>query len=113
MMKEGVIQMPVQIINEKQFQEKVLSATKPVLVDFYADWCGPCKMMMPILDSLADEAGDKAVIVKINVDENQQLAQKYNVMTIPNLIVFENGKEKEAFIGVQSKDKLMKAIGLF
>ena len=79
----------------------------PVLVDFYADWCVPCKMMAPVVESLAGELKGKARVGKINVDENQDLAMEYNVMSIPTLLVFKNGKVTASAVGVQSKNAIL------
>ncbi|NLZ55997.1 MAG: thioredoxin, partial [Clostridiaceae bacterium] len=78
-------------VNEKNFEQEVLKNDKPVVVDFYADWCGPCRMLAPILEQLDAAVAGKAVVAKLNVDENQQLAAKYNVMSIPTLIFFKDG----------------------
>ena len=86
------------------FNEEVLQADKPVLVDFYADWCGPCKMMAPVVDQLAAELDGVAYVGKLNVDENDDIAMKYSVMTIPTLMVFKNGAPAGKLIGVQPKD---------
>lgn len=93
------IAMPATHITDDQFEQQVLKNNKPVLVDFYADWCGPCKMAAPILDKLADTYKDKALIAKVNVDENQQTAGQYGVMSIPTVILFKDGKEVERKIG--------------
>lgn len=73
------------------FEKEVLQADKPVLVDFYADWCGPCKMMGPVVEQLAEELDGTAYVGKLNVDDNEEIAMKYGVMTIPTLMVFKNG----------------------
>ena len=78
--------------NSANFEEEVLKSEKPVLIDFYADWCGPCKMLSPIIDEIAEENSDIKV-VKVNVDDSQDLAMKYQVMSIPTLVVIKNGKE--------------------
>ena len=91
--------MSAQIINQGNFEEVVLKSDKPVLVDFFAEWCGPCKMAAPVLDKLAEDYKEKAVIVKVNVDQNQELAMKYNVMSIPTVILFNGGEEKDRKIG--------------
>mgnify|MGYP002674497279 CR=1 FL=1 len=98
--------MQVKQINQNEFEEVVLKERHPVLVDFYADWCGPCQMLAPILDELAEDMGDQAVIVKVNVDENQRLAEQYQVMSIPKLLFFRDGKEIDAAVGFQTKEQL-------
>lgn len=94
----------------ENFEAEVLKSTKPVLVDFYADWCGPCKMMAPLVETLADELADEAVIGKLNVDDCEDIAMKYGVMNIPTLILFKNGQEAERVIGVQSREVLERMI---
>lgn len=86
------------------FNQEVIEAsrTKPVLVDFFAVWCGPCQMMSPIIDQLADTVGDKAVVGKVDTEQEPELAEKYNVMSIPTLIIFKNGEPVETLMGVQS-----------
>jgi thioredoxin len=88
------------------FEEKVLKANKPVVVDFYAEWCGPCQMAMPVIEALAEEYKDKVVIGKINVDEEQELAQKYDVKSIPTIIVFKEGKEVDRKTGFPGEEGL-------
>ncbi len=94
-------------ISSENFEEEVLNSEKPVLVDFFADWCGPCKMMAPIVEELATELDGKAKVGKLNVDENSDIAVEYNVMSIPTLIVFKNGKEEKRLVGVQDKEELL------
>ena len=96
--------MSVKQITGQDFEDEVLKADKPVLVDFSAEWCAPCKMAGPILDKLADEFKEKIKIVKINVDESQELAQKYQVMSIPTVIVFDKGKETGRKIGFPGEE---------
>lgn len=86
-------------INQDEFDAKVLQSDKPVMVDFYAEWCGPCKMAAPIIDQLAQEFSDKALIVKVDVDANNELAGKYGVMSIPTVIIYKNGQEVDRKIG--------------
>ena len=104
--------MSVLTCNNKNFHEVVLQSEIQVLVDFYADWCGPCKMMSPILEELDQEFDGKIKIVKINVDNNPELASEYGVMSIPNMIIFEGGKQKENVVGARSKQELIKYLGL-
>ena len=83
--------MSVLKITKENYETEVLKSDKLVLIDFYADWCGPCKMMSPIIDEIAEEVGDKIKVGKINVDENQELAMEYEVMSIPTIIILQNG----------------------
>ncbi len=98
--------MSILTINNNNFEKDVLGSEKPVLVDFYADWCGPCKMMSPIVEEIAEECNDTILVGKVNVDENQELAQKYGIMSIPTLILFNNGIPKETIVGLQSKEQI-------
>jgi thioredoxin 1 len=100
--------MSVQPITDATFQNETSAGT--VLVDFWAPWCGPCKMIAPVLDELSAEIGDKAKIVKINVDDNPESATKYNVMSIPTLLIFKDGQVVNQLVGVQPKDRLKAAI---
>lgn len=88
---------------DKDFQEKVLNSKTPVLVDFWAEWCTPCKMAEPILEELSDEYKDKVIIAKLNVDENQESSVKYGVMSIPTTVLFKGGKELGRQIGFSGK----------
>ena len=94
----------------QNFDAEVLQSDKTVLVDFYADWCGLCKMMAPVVEALAVELADTAVIGKLNVDENEEIAMKYGVMSIPTLIVFKNGQAVNKKVGVQSKEAIVSMI---
>ncbi len=102
--------MSVLKINKENFEEEVLKANKPVLIDFYADWCGPCQMMSPVIDKIAEEEKEKIQVGKINVDENQELAMEYNVMTIPTILLIKEGEVKKTFIGVTDKSEILEAI---
>ena len=96
--------------NDSNFQSEVIEASKakPVLVDFFAPWCGPCKMQGPVVDALAEEMGDKAVIGKLNTEDSPETAAKYGIMSIPTLTVFRNGEAVETMVGLQSAE-LIKA----
>jgi len=95
--------MPAQHIDADAFEEKVIKADKPVLVDFFAEWCGPCQVAAPVLDELADEAAGKYEVVKVDVDQSQELAGKHGVMSIPTVILFNKGEEVERKIGFGGK----------
>ena len=97
-------------ITKANFESEVMNSDKPVAVDFWAPWCGPCRMFAPTVDELYNEMGDKAVIGKLNTDEENEIATKYKVMTIPTVIIFKAGQEVERLVGVQSKDLLKSKI---
>ena len=94
----------------ENFEELVLNTDKPVLVDFWAEWCGPCKMIGPIIDELYNEFSDKAIIGKVNVDLNNELAKKYNVRNIPTILFIKNGEIYDKQIGATNKDVLKSKI---
>ncbi len=91
-----------QIVSTADFEEVVLKSDIPVLVDFYADWCGPCKMMAPVLDALSEKLGDSVKIVKCNVDDDGAVAAKYGVMSIPNFVIIKNGEAVANKVGASS-----------
>lgn len=95
-----------------KFQE-LISSSRPVLVDFYAEWCGPCKMMTPIVKQVASEIGDKATIIKIDVDKNQQIAAHYQIKGVPTLMIFKNGKSVWRQSGVVQKNQLVNLLMSF
>ncbi|MBQ5759531.1 MAG: thioredoxin [Schwartzia sp.] len=99
------------IVTADNFEQEVLNAEGRVLVDFWADWCGPCRMLSPIIEEIAAEHDDMKVC-KINVDENPSLAQQYNVMSIPMVIMFEKGKITGQTVGFQPKDFLLRSLEL-
>jgi len=101
--------MSVVELNISNFDNEVLNADKPVLVDFWASWCGPCRMVSPIVDEIANENTDIKVC-KVNVDDNQELAEKYNVMSIPTLIVFKEGKIVNQMVGAKPKNQILDMI---
>lgn len=94
------------VLDDSNFENEVVKSDVPVLVDFYADWCGPCKMMAPIIDELATEFDGKIKVGKLNVDTAQDTAAEFRVMSIPTLIYFKNGKPAQTMVGVTSKQKL-------
>ena len=102
--------MSVFKFEEGNFEEEVLKSEGKVLVDFYADWCGPCKMMSPIIEDIAKEVEGNVKVGKVNVDNNQELAIEYDVMSIPTIIVFENGKPIKTFIGVTDKNEILSVL---
>lgn len=99
------------VINKENFEE--VSKNGVVLIDFWAEWCGPCQQMLPILDQFADSMGDKMTVGKINVDENPEIAGQFRVMSIPTLIVLKDGEMVEQMVGVQSADKLEEVCGKY
>ncbi len=100
----------VKTVNTDNFTTEVLEAGQPVLVDFWAPWCGPCKMLGPIVETLADENAAKLTVVKINVDENKPLAAQFGIRGIPTLTFFNNGQEVKRIVGAQGKEQLQKVI---
>jgi thioredoxin 1 len=97
-------------INESDFDSKVLKASVPVVVDFWAPWCGPCKSIAPVLEEIAQELGAQVSILKINVDDNSKVAAMHNVRAIPNIVIFKNGAEVDRVVGAVAKDQLISTI---
>ncbi len=90
-------------ITDNDFEEKVLNSSLPIVVDFWAEWCGPCRMVAPVLEELAQEVEGKAVVAKLNVDENKQTPTQFKIHAIPTMIFFKDGKEMSRLVGVESK----------
>ena len=97
-------------IGKEDFKTKVLDAPGAALVDFWAPWCGPCRMIGPVVEELAKKYEGKAVVVKVNVDDNQELAQEYGVMSIPTMVFFKDGKEVNRTVGASGKEEIEKKI---
>ncbi|WPU66817.1 thioredoxin [Peredibacter starrii] len=102
--------MSLQQVNSSNFEQAVLNSDKPVLVDFWAEWCGPCRVLGPVLEEISGEIGTKANIVKLNVDESRDLAMKYGIRGIPTMILFKNGQVVNTLVGNQPKDVILKSI---
>lgn len=101
--------MSILTITKENFESEVINSKEPVLLDFWASWCGPCRMVSPVIDEIAEESNDIKV-GKINVDEEGELAKDFKVMTIPTLMVFKDGKQHNSSIGVQSKQNILKLL---
>ncbi len=100
----------IKTLTDQNFQDEVKNSQTPVLVDFWAEWCAPCRMIAPVLDEIAEEYDGKVTIGKINVDQNRSVAAQYGVMSIPTLILFKNGEMVEQLVGAQPKENLVKVI---
>ncbi len=97
-------------VNDNSFETDVLQSDKPVLVDFWAAWCAPCRMLAPTVDAVAEKYAGNANVVKLNVDENPSVSQRYGIKGIPTLILFKNGKEEERVVGATSKEAISRMI---
>ena len=103
--------MAILEITKDNFEQEVLQATKPVLIDFWATWCGPCRMMAPVVEEIAAEAGDTLIVGKVNVDEAEDLAVQYGVSSIPTLMLLKDGKQIDSKVGVRSKEDILAMLG--
>ena len=100
------------VITTDNFENEVINSNKPVVVDFWATWCGPCKMLAPVIEELAEEYDEKIKVGKVNVDEEPALAMMFNVSSIPTVILFNNGKPVKTVVGYMTKDALAEKLGL-
>ena len=100
-------------IDESTFEEQILSSEKPVLVDLWAPWCGPCRLVSPVVESFGATHGDKMAVAKVNTDENQALAMRYSIFSIPTLIVFENGREAARLVGYMPQEAMEERLAPF
>jgi thioredoxin 1 len=99
-------------VTESSFEQEVLQSEKAVIVDFWAEWCGPCHAVAPVLDKIAEERADELKLVKVNIDEEQELAMRYGIASIPTIVLFRDGEPAAAAIGAQPKQALEKSLGL-
>jgi thioredoxin 1 len=99
-------------VTETTFEQEVLQSEKPVIVDFWAEWCGPCHAVSPVLEKIAEERKDEVKLVKVNIDEEQGLSMRYGVMSIPTMILFKDGAPAAAAVGAQPKSMLERSLGL-
>jgi thioredoxin 1 len=99
-------------VTDQTFETEVLQSDTPVLVDFWAEWCGPCHAVAPVLDRIVEEREGQIKLVKVNIDENQDLAMRYGIQSIPHMMIFENGQPKAQAVGAQPKGALERALGL-
>jgi thioredoxin 1 len=100
-------------VSDATFEEEIGAATEPVLVDFWAEWCGPCKMIAPVLEEIAEEYDGRLRIAKLNVDDNPQTARRFDVMSIPTLILFKDGQPKKRVVGAKGKNALLADLAEF
>ena len=100
----------VEVVNKDSFKEMVLDSTTPVLLDFYANWCGHCQKLLPLLDEVAVEMDGKFSVMKVNVDENREFAQKFEIKGLPTMLLFKAGSEVDRLIGFMPKDKIVEKV---
>ena len=100
----------VKEVSDKSFESDVLKSERPVLVDFWAQWCAPCRMLAPTVEAVAEKYAESATVVKLNVDDNPEVSQRYGIKGIPTLILFKNGKEEERVVGATSKEAIARML---
>ena len=101
------------VVTDDTFDTEVLENSKPVIVDYWAEWCGPCRMVAPVLEEIASEHGDKIEVVKLNIDDNPKVAQRYQIMAIPTMSVFHNGEVVKQIVGAKPKAALLRELAEF
>jgi thioredoxin len=101
------------VVTDATFDTEVLQSSKPVIVDYWAEWCGPCRMVAPVLEEIAGEHADKIDVVKLNIDQNPKVAQRYQIMAIPTMSVFQNGEVVKQIVGAKPKSALLKELAEF
>ena len=101
------------VVTDATFDTEVLQSSKPVIVDYWAEWCGPCRMVAPVLEEIAGEHADKIDVVKLNIDENPKVAQRYQIMAIPTMSVFHNGEVVKQIVGAKPKAALLRELAEF
>ena len=101
------------VVTDSTFEQEVLKSDKPVIVDYWAEWCGPCRMVAPVLEEIASENAEKIQVVKLNIDENPTIAQKYGIMAIPTMNVFSGGQVVKQIVGAKPKSAMLKELSEF
>ncbi|HHX56565.1 MAG TPA: thioredoxin [Clostridiales bacterium] len=104
--------MSVTVLTKNNFENEVLNSDKPVLIDFWAAWCGPCRMLSPVVDEIGEEYSEDVKVCKVNVDDEGELASQFDVMSIPTLVIIKNGKIVETAVGAKSKNDILRMLGI-